>query len=156
MATRIARIKNTGDSTTSPTVATTTSRVRLTSACPVLRAAVVVSRCKAGYDGEGVERTPAPATSPSSIISVSASGIPSTLGVSVATSPTINSATPEIVPGRPPPMMDLPRPVFPDEVARRLAEYKRTKDPAVLWPGLTEPARVAAARELERITRQAL
>src|SRR4051794_18865132 len=41
----------------------------------------------------------------------------------------------------------------PDESARRLAAFDTTQDPAVLWPGLTERARVAAARELERVTR---
>src|SRR5262245_17887923 len=48
------------------------------------------------------------------------------------------------------------RPVPPDEVSRRLAHYRRTKDPASLWPGLTEGQRVAAARELERVAREVL
>lgn len=43
-----------------------------------------------------------------------------------------------------------------EEVSRRLERYARTKDPAALWPGVTEPARVAAARELERVTRAIL
>jgi hypothetical protein len=42
------------------------------------------------------------------------------------------------------------------EVSRRLEAFARTKDPTALWPGLTENARVAAARELERITRRLL
>jgi hypothetical protein len=46
--------------------------------------------------------------------------------------------------------------VQPDEVARRLANYQRTKDPGSLWPGLTERERVAAARELERVARAVL
>src|SRR4051812_36565374 len=50
------------------------------------------------------------------------------------------------------PLVQVP----PDEVARRLAEFQRTKDPSVLWPGLTEPRRVAAARELERVAREVL
>lgn len=41
-------------------------------------------------------------------------------------------------------------------VAHRLAQFARTRDPAALWPGLTEPARVAAGRELERVTRAVL
>ena len=45
-------------------------------------------------------------------------------------------------------MVDFPQPIQPEEVARRLAEYSRTLDPAALWPGLTEPRRVAAARAL--------
>jgi hypothetical protein len=44
----------------------------------------------------------------------------------------------------------------PEEIARRLAAFESTRDPAVLWPGLTETARVAAARELERVTRLVL
>jgi hypothetical protein len=44
----------------------------------------------------------------------------------------------------------------PAEVARRLARYARTSDPAALWPGLTERARVAASREIERVTREQL
>ncbi|MDB4898518.1 MAG: hypothetical protein JWN53_326 [Gemmatimonadetes bacterium] len=42
------------------------------------------------------------------------------------------------------------------EVTRRLAEYARTSDPGALWPGLTERARVAAAHEIERVTRARL
>ncbi|HEX3868273.1 MAG TPA: nucleotidyltransferase family protein [Gemmatimonadaceae bacterium] len=38
------------------------------------------------------------------------------------------------------------------DVDRRLALFRETGDPAALWPGLTEPARVAAARELGRVT----
>ena len=48
------------------------------------------------------------------------------------------------------------RPIPPDEISRRLAQYRRTKDPASLWPGLAEEDRVAAARELERVTREVL
>jgi hypothetical protein len=44
----------------------------------------------------------------------------------------------------------------PAEVARRLARYALTSDPAALWPGLIERARVAAAREIERVTRARL
>jgi len=44
-------------------------------------------------------------------------------------------------------------PPSPEELARRLEEFDRTREPGSLWPGLTEPARVAAAQELERITR---
>ncbi|WP_025409926.1 nucleotidyltransferase family protein [Gemmatirosa kalamazoonensis] len=42
------------------------------------------------------------------------------------------------------------------EVQRRLAEFARTRDPAALWPGVTERARVEAARELQRVTRLVL
>lgn len=42
------------------------------------------------------------------------------------------------------------------EVSRRLEDYARTKNPAALWPGMNEAARVAAAREIERITRAVL
>ena len=42
------------------------------------------------------------------------------------------------------------------ELARRLDRFTRTQDPSALWPGLTEPARVAAAREIERVTRAVL
>ena len=48
------------------------------------------------------------------------------------------------------------RPLPPEEVARRLAAFQESKDPGALWPGLTEPARVAGARELERVTRAVL
>jgi hypothetical protein len=47
-------------------------------------------------------------------------------------------------------------PVPPDEVSRRLAQYRRTKDPASLWPGLAERERVDASRELERVARAVL
>ena len=40
-----------------------------------------------------------------------------------------------------------------EEVSRRLERYAQTRDPSAIWPGLTEAARVAAAREIERITR---
>ncbi len=42
------------------------------------------------------------------------------------------------------------------ELSRRLEEYLRTHDASALWPGLTERARVAAARELERVVRAVL
>jgi hypothetical protein len=42
------------------------------------------------------------------------------------------------------------------EASRRVAAFERTGNPAELWPGLTEHARVAAARELERVTRDVL
>jgi hypothetical protein len=42
------------------------------------------------------------------------------------------------------------------EIARRLDRYAATKDPSELWPGLTEGARVAAVREIERVTRLVL
>src|SRR5262245_40316326 len=48
------------------------------------------------------------------------------------------------------------RPVQPDEVARRLTNFQRTKNPASLWPGLAERERVAAARELEHVARAVL
>src|SRR5215510_8315060 len=48
------------------------------------------------------------------------------------------------------------RPVQPDEIARRLANFQRTKNPASLWPGLVERERVAAARELEHVARAVL
>lgn len=47
---------------------------------------------------------------------------------------------------------DAPAP-SPEELARRLEEFERTREPGTLWPGLTEAARVAAAHELERVTR---
>jgi hypothetical protein len=47
-------------------------------------------------------------------------------------------------------------PPSPAEVSRRLEEYARTRDPSAMWPGLREPARVAAAREIERVTRAVL
>jgi hypothetical protein len=40
----------------------------------------------------------------------------------------------------------------PERIADRLGEFERTKNPAALWPGVTERARVAAARELGRVT----
>ena len=40
-----------------------------------------------------------------------------------------------------------------EEVSRRLERYARTKDPAAMWPGVTETARASAAREVERVTR---
>lgn len=42
------------------------------------------------------------------------------------------------------------------EASRRVSAFEQSGDPADLWPGLGERARVAAARELERITRQVL
>jgi hypothetical protein len=53
-------------------------------------------------------------------------------------------------------MADFPSPVLPDEVSRRLAEFRRTQDPATLWPGLDEPRRVAAARAIESVARRVL
>ena len=42
------------------------------------------------------------------------------------------------------------------ELSRRLDRFARTQDPSALWPGLTEHARVAAAGEIERVTREVL
>ena len=42
------------------------------------------------------------------------------------------------------------------DVARRIAAFQRAQDPATLWPGLSEAARVGAARELERVTHEVL
>ncbi len=42
------------------------------------------------------------------------------------------------------------------ELSRRLDRFTRTQDPSALWPGLTEHARVAAAGEIERVTRAVL
>ncbi len=42
------------------------------------------------------------------------------------------------------------------EAARRLEHFTRAGDPAALWPGLTEIARVSASRELARVTRLVL
>jgi hypothetical protein len=44
----------------------------------------------------------------------------------------------------------------PDEVSSRLARFELTREPSALWPGLTEHDRVAAAREIERVTRAVL
>ncbi|HEY9226923.1 MAG TPA: nucleotidyltransferase family protein, partial [Gemmatimonadaceae bacterium] len=43
-----------------------------------------------------------------------------------------------------------------EEVGRRLTAFERTRDPAELWPGLSEADRVAAAREIERVTTEVL
>jgi hypothetical protein len=43
-----------------------------------------------------------------------------------------------------------------DEVARRVRRFEETKDPAVIYPRLAEAARVAAGRELERVTQEIL
>jgi len=43
-----------------------------------------------------------------------------------------------------------------EEVSRRLAPFVRNLDPGAMWPGLSEGARVAAAHEIERITRAVL
>src|SRR5579872_6676132 len=43
-----------------------------------------------------------------------------------------------------------------DEVQRRLQQFAATHDPSVLYPGLTEAARVGAGREIERVTRLVL
>ena len=45
---------------------------------------------------------------------------------------------------------------MPHDLAIRLEGFARTQDPAMLWPGLTEAARVAASREMERVTRAVL
>lgn len=37
-------------------------------------------------------------------------------------------------------------------LVRRLVAYQQTRDPSTLWPGLTEPERIAALHELERVT----
>jgi hypothetical protein len=53
-------------------------------------------------------------------------------------------------------LVDSPVTENPDdavETSRRVAAFERSGNPAELWPGLTEHARVAAARELERVTR---
>jgi hypothetical protein len=42
------------------------------------------------------------------------------------------------------------------DTSRRIAAFQRSGNPAELWPGLTEHARVRAARELERVTRELL
>ena len=42
------------------------------------------------------------------------------------------------------------------DLSRRLDRYARAQDPAELWPGLTDRARIAAAGELERVTRVVL
>ncbi|MEO7454760.1 MAG: nucleotidyltransferase family protein [Gemmatimonadaceae bacterium] len=39
-----------------------------------------------------------------------------------------------------------------DSLDARLARFASTRDPAELWPGLSEAARVAAAREIARLT----
>ena len=51
---------------------------------------------------------------------------------------------------------DIYAPVAQRELAERLARHARTQDPGDLWPGLTEAARVAAAREIERVAREVL
>jgi Uncharacterised nucleotidyltransferase len=38
-------------------------------------------------------------------------------------------------------------------VSSRLSRFELTREPSALWPGLTERDRVAAAREIERVTR---
>lgn len=50
------------------------------------------------------------------------------------------------------PDRDAPEPAL----VRRLEQYRRTRDPSVLWPGLTEPERIRALHELERVTRVVL
>ncbi len=42
------------------------------------------------------------------------------------------------------------------EASKRVVAFERSGDPSDLWPGLSERTRVAAARELERITREVL
>lgn len=42
------------------------------------------------------------------------------------------------------------------ELLRRLDRFTRSQDPSALWPGLTEGARLAAAGEIERVTRAVL
>ena len=44
----------------------------------------------------------------------------------------------------------------PERIAERLGDFERTRNPAALWPGIDERARVAAARELARATKQIL
>jgi len=60
----------------------------------------------------------------------------------------INSSEPRLVHVRPQPSVD--------EVERRLREFWATRDPSILYPGLSEAARVAAGREIERVTRLVL
>ena len=50
----------------------------------------------------------------------------------------------------------IPITLAPADVAQRLDAFGATKDPAALWPTLSEARRVAAARELERVTRAVL
>ncbi|MEO8621861.1 MAG: nucleotidyltransferase family protein [bacterium] len=52
--------------------------------------------------------------------------------------------------------MDAVSPERQAELARRLDRFARTQDPSALWPGLREPERVAAAGEIERLTRKVL
>jgi Uncharacterised nucleotidyltransferase len=42
------------------------------------------------------------------------------------------------------------------DLARRLERFDRSHDPSELWPGLSSAARVAAAREIERVTHDVL
>ena len=42
------------------------------------------------------------------------------------------------------------------ELSRRIDRFTRTQDPSALWPGLAEHTRVAAAGEIERVTRAVL
>jgi hypothetical protein len=42
------------------------------------------------------------------------------------------------------------------DLARRLERFDRSHDPSELWPGLSAAARVASAREIERVTREVL
>jgi hypothetical protein len=51
---------------------------------------------------------------------------------------------------------DIYAPAVQRELASRIARHARTQDPSDLWPGLTEAARVAAAREIERVAREVL
>lgn len=51
---------------------------------------------------------------------------------------------------------DIYAPAAQRELAERLARHARTQDPSDLWSGLTEAARVAAAREIERVAREVL
>ncbi|MES2178519.1 MAG: nucleotidyltransferase family protein [Gemmatimonadota bacterium] len=42
------------------------------------------------------------------------------------------------------------------DLARRLQRFDASKDPSWLWPGLSEPARVRAAQEIQRVTAEML
>ncbi|MDB4916771.1 MAG: hypothetical protein JWM95_4415, partial [Gemmatimonadetes bacterium] len=42
------------------------------------------------------------------------------------------------------------------QLEQRLAAFDQTREPGALWPGLSEAARVSAAREIERVVRDVL
>lgn len=51
-------------------------------------------------------------------------------------------------------MVDTRFPLLdPDAVASRMQRFDASRDPAELWPGLRESDRIAASREIERVTR---